>query len=115
MLICLYISDLNLLYINHFIIKFKYIFEKYCIICGENFDKCAMNHSFGLFFSVMLSFNFFIIISNLLLLIFIEWNMEDFINDLRLLVSTLYIDILLIILQLIIGKTIKSYKFFYNK
>jgi len=81
---------------------------------GENFDKCAMNHSFGLFFSVMLSINFIIIIISLLLLIFIEWNQINYIKDLRLMVSTLYIDFLLILLQIIINvKMIKSYKFYF--
>jgi len=78
---------------------------------GENFDKCVMDHSFGLFFSVMLSINFIMIIISLLLFIFIEWNQRNYIKDLRLIVSTLYIDFLLILLQISVNvKIINSYK-----
>jgi len=78
---------------------------------GENFEKCAMNYSFGLFFSVILSIYFFILTNTFLLLIFIEWNQRNYVKDIRFIISILYIDILLIILQLIINiKMIKNYK-----
>jgi len=78
---------------------------------GENFDKCSMNHSFGLFFSVMLFINFFTIISTSLLLIFIEWNQIKYIKDIRLTVSILYFDFLLILLQISVNvKMINNYK-----
>jgi len=67
-----------------------------------------MDQSFGLFFSVMLSINFFIIISTLLILIFIEWNQSDYIKDIRFIVSILYIDIFLIVLKLFTN--VENYK-----
>ena len=78
---------------------------------GESFDKCAMNNSFGILFSVTLSIYFFFLISSFLLLIFVEWNQGEYVKDIRLIVSTLYIDILLVLLQLIFVKMITSYKF----
>jgi len=77
---------------------------------GESFDKCAMSNSFGTLFSFTLFIYIFFLISSFLLLTFIEWNQIEYIKDIRLIVSILYIDILLVLLQLIVVKVTTSYK-----
>jgi len=65
---------------------------------GQNFQICKMNNIYGkLIFGIQVFFNFLIIVT-MLLYIFLEWNLEKTRYDIRLLVSSLYINILLFII-----------------
>ncbi|ORX44206.1 periplasmic binding protein-like II [Piromyces finnis] len=65
---------------------------------GENYNICKINSLLGkLFVSLIVAYKIAIAIS-LLILVFIEWNISTTFNDLKFIVSAIYIDTLSIIL-----------------
>ena len=77
---------------------------------GKNFEKCIMKNTFINMIYYIIQFYQITIIVISLLLIFIEWNLQETSLDINFLASTIFIDILLLILLNIINKVkIKNY------
>ncbi|ORX84146.1 hypothetical protein BCR32DRAFT_242848 [Anaeromyces robustus] len=80
---------------------------------GENFEKCSMHKILGSMSTALLIIYKFLIIVCVLILIFTEWSMIELKDDLRFILSTIYIDIVCIIILLFLHfVTIRSYVFY---
>ncbi|KAL6604136.1 hypothetical protein U3516DRAFT_815546 [Neocallimastix sp. 'constans'] len=80
------------------------------VIEGENFEKCRMNNMIGSLVTALLILYKVFIILVVLVLIFSEWCLEKTKFEIRFIVSTIYIDIICIIILLYMHFiTIRSY------
>jgi len=88
----------------------KYQVKDIMINRGHNFQICKINSLFNYILLYILVLTKIIIMFLILLLIFVEWNINTTIYDLRFVVSTIYINIISIILYIIFENVmIKNY------
>lgn len=89
---------LSFIFINFFLNGLSFIssyeIEDVIINEGENFQKCKMNNSFGIFIYILMIIYYTIILFSLLLLIFIKWNSKIIHYDIRFIVSSIYLNII---------------------
>ena len=81
---------------------------------GQNFQICEINNFFGNSIYILIIIYKIIILLIILILIFIEWNNQKFHNDLKFIITAIYIFILGSIILLILNFiTINNYIFYY--
>ena len=68
---------------------------------GENFQKCKMNRIFTIAIYILLIIYYVLIILVLLLLIFAEWNLQKIKNDIRFVLSSIYMNIITFVMLFI--------------
>jgi len=72
----------------------KYSVKNIIVEEGENYQICKMEHLFTLFINIIIISYAVLIILTLLLLIFIEWNLRKLHYDIRLILSSIYLNII---------------------
>ncbi|ORX63322.1 hypothetical protein BCR32DRAFT_273467 [Anaeromyces robustus] len=82
----------SLLYFSPYSVKNEFVLE------GKNFQKCVMEKPFGLFLLIIELLIKYTVILCILILIFMEWNIKQTIYDMRILISSVLIDGLLLII-----------------
>ncbi|ORX49624.1 periplasmic binding protein-like II [Piromyces finnis] len=69
---------------------------------GKHFKICKLNHMSSISIKYILIFFMSLILLNIIILVFLEWNIKSTFLDIRMFISSIYIDILSFILFIII-------------
>ncbi|KAL6589009.1 hypothetical protein U3516DRAFT_653405 [Neocallimastix sp. 'constans'] len=103
------------LIINGLLVATPYMIKNIMVEDGQNFQMCTMNNIYGKILVSSPDFIKIIIVGIMLILIFSEWNIQSTLIDMRLILASLYINIICIIIITII-KYVKfnSYKIYFT-
>jgi len=80
---------------------FPFDVESNLIDGGENYLYCNMKNIFGIIMIYVVVIYKISVMALMLFLLFVEWNIQKYISDVRIIISTIYIDLLTIIIYII--------------